>query len=78
MKIVRLFAAAGLAAAVLSFGPSQAAQAEVTFQLGHPTASTSHYGVAAVTFADEMASSLSDWDLQSSVPGDGNKTSGEP
>ena len=55
MKFVRLFAAAGLAAAFLSIGPSRSAYAEVTLQLGHPTASTSHYGVAAATFTDEVA-----------------------
>ena len=33
-------------------GPSWA---ETILQLGHPTASTSHYGVAAATLADELA-----------------------
>ena len=29
--------------------------AETVLQLGHPTAATSHYGVAAATLADELA-----------------------
>jgi TRAP-type transport system periplasmic protein len=54
MKITRWVAACALTlSTTLGFaGPSWA---ETILQLGHPTASTSHYGVAAATLADELA-----------------------
>jgi tripartite ATP-independent transporter DctP family solute receptor len=44
-----------IAASVFAVLASTAANAQQTIQIGHPTASNSHYGVAARTFAEELA-----------------------
>jgi tripartite ATP-independent transporter DctP family solute receptor len=54
MKITKWVTACALTlSATLAF--ANPSWAEIILQLGHPTASTSHYGVAATTLADELA-----------------------
>src|SRR5215203_32529 len=54
MKIMKWVTACALTlSATLAF--ASPSWAEIILQLGHPTASTSHYGVAAAMLADELA-----------------------
>ena len=54
MKMTRWVAACALTLST-TFAFTVPSQAETVLQLGHPTASTSHYGVAAATLSDELA-----------------------
>ncbi|UEM01943.1 TRAP transporter substrate-binding protein [Skermanella rosea] len=55
MKVTYWMAGALALALTAGSALTGAARAETTLQLGHPTAATSHYGVAASTLADELA-----------------------